>query len=107
MSVFLLVNVAKIAKTLGCSDRRVRALLAQGRIKGYRQGNGRWWVYWPLDIRPGTRGPDLRQMATRHFLKPTKAVSPPRQGSGLPEARKSHPAPSGEVALKRATSGRD
>jgi excisionase family DNA binding protein len=105
MSVFMLWTVAQVAKLLQCSDRRVRALLAQGRLSGYREGNHHWKVFWPLNIRPGRRGPDLRHMPTRHVLKPGKALSPLRQGSGLPEGQKSEPRPSGQMTAQAARCG--
>lgn len=81
MTITLLISVHQVAGMLGCSDRRVRYLLAQRRIGGFKDAST-WKVIWPLDIRPGSRGPDLRKMPTRHFLKPVKPVSSPRRGSG-------------------------
>ena len=64
---FVTVRVA--AGFLGCSERRVRALLAQGRLRGLR-GKGRAWdVFWPLFVTPGRRGPDLRRYPVRQVLK--------------------------------------
>ena len=81
------ITVKKAALFLGVSPRRVRALLAQGRIKGVKNKPfvctpdssrvARWLVDWPLDVRPGKRGPDLQKFPIRDVLwspKPLKVV---------------------------------
>jgi hypothetical protein len=64
------VSVDRVADFLGCSTRRVRALLQQGRISGYKD-NGAWVVNWPIQVTPGRRGPDLRRYAIRKVVKPS------------------------------------
>jgi excisionase family DNA binding protein len=64
---FVTVRVA--ADFLGCSTRRVRALLAQGRLRGLRVKGRSWEVFWPLFVTPGRRGPDLRRYPVRKVLK--------------------------------------
>lgn len=77
-------GVKEMARFLGVSDRRVRALLAQGRIAGYKRKGGMWEVIYPLRILPGRRGPDLKGYPARR-LKATKArEGTPRQRGGAP-----------------------
>lgn len=64
-----LVSVRAAADFLGCSTRRVRALLAQGRLRGLRGKGGHWEVFWPLFVTPGRRGPDLRRYPVRLVVK--------------------------------------
>lgn len=59
------VTVKQVAKRLNISTRRVRQLLMLGRMSGIKQENGRWMVYWPLQITPGKRGPDMLTFPTR------------------------------------------
>lgn len=84
------ISVKKAALFLGVSTRRVRALLAQGRIKGFKDKPlvytpdssrvARWLVEWPLDVRPGKRGPDLHKFPIRDVLWLPKPLSGARQG---------------------------
>lgn len=68
------IDVAKAAALLGVSERRVRTLLLQGRMGGYKDGYGHWFVRYPLQILPGKRGPDLHRYPTRITAKkPTLA----------------------------------
>jgi hypothetical protein len=54
------VDVATAAACLGVSRQRVRRLLAQGRIVGWKsETSGAWELLWPLAVRMGTRGPRL------------------------------------------------
>lgn len=84
--VSLLVTVSQVSKFLHCSDRRVRALLAQGRIRGTKVRAG-WLIPWPLSVSAGTRGPDLRhypaRLVQKMLEKPGKAVSSFRPGTGM------------------------
>lgn len=50
------VDTKKAADFLGCSTRRVRALLAQGRITGKKEGAD-WKIQWPLQCTFGKRAP--------------------------------------------------
>ncbi|SEG15721.1 DNA-binding protein [Nitrosomonas ureae] len=67
MSQFL--SISDVADFLEVSERRVRTLLFQGRIAGFKDDSNTWRITRPLDIRPGTRGPDLHGYASRK-LKP-------------------------------------
>lgn len=52
------VSVEVAAKRFNVSRRRVRCLLAQGRLDGSREpGKRAWMVTWPPRIRYGSRGP--------------------------------------------------
>lgn len=59
------VTPSQVAKRLSISERRVRQLLAAGRMAGIKQENGRWLVDWPLQITSGKRGPDMINYPTR------------------------------------------
>lgn len=61
----LLVKPSDVAKRLGVTQRRVCFLLATSRMAGEKQANGRWLVYWPLQITSGKRGPDMNNYPTR------------------------------------------
>ena len=67
------VSVASAARCLGVSERRIRALLAQGRIVGCKPDGRTWKVRWPLDVKPGKRGPDLVHFPIRHVYSRKKA----------------------------------
>ena len=56
-----LVAVSFVAKDWGVSSRRIRALLAAGRLEGRRQDNGYWEVYHPYRVVYGLRGPALKR----------------------------------------------
>jgi hypothetical protein len=70
-------EVSFVAAFLGCSPRRVRALLSQGRIQAYKDKGDVWKVLWPLVVTPGTRGPDLRCYQVRRAYK---AISRQKKG---------------------------
>lgn len=70
-----LIGASAVALTLGVSTRRVRALLAQGRIRGFKDKSGEWVVYWPFEVTPGKRGPDLRRFPVRHVYNAAKKGS--------------------------------
>jgi hypothetical protein len=59
------LSVSDVSDFLGCSDRRVRALLAQGRIAGFKDESGIWRISCPFSVKPGKRGPDFRAYASR------------------------------------------
>jgi hypothetical protein len=50
------VDTKRAAEFLGCSTRRVRALLSQGRITGKKEGTD-WLINWPLQCTFGKRAP--------------------------------------------------
>lgn len=66
----LWVPVSFVADAHGVSTRRIRALLAEGRIDGRQLENGFWQVSWPLRIQLGRRGPQIA------FLQPKASKRP-------------------------------
>ena len=56
-----LVAVSFVAKDWGVSTRRIRVLLAAGRLDGLKQDNGYWEVYHPYRVVYGLRGPALKR----------------------------------------------
>lgn len=50
------VDTKKAAEFLGCSPRRVRVLLSQGRITAEKVGTD-WRIKWPLQCTFGRRAP--------------------------------------------------
>jgi hypothetical protein len=65
LQVAMFFEVATLADFLGVSPRRVRYLLALGRISGHKGKGGRWHIAFPLTITPGKRGPDLLRYPVR------------------------------------------
>lgn len=55
------VPVSFVAKDWNVIPRRIRALLASGRLAGRRQENGYWEVLYPYSFTFGTRGPSLKR----------------------------------------------
>jgi hypothetical protein len=55
------VPVSFVAADWKVTPRRIRALLAAGRLLGRVQDNGYWEVRWPYLFAFGTRGPSLRR----------------------------------------------
>ncbi len=55
------VPVSSAARDWGVSARRMRALLAEGRLAGRQLDNGYWEVFYPYRVIFGTRGPQLRR----------------------------------------------
>ncbi len=51
------VPVAFAAKDWGVIPRRIRALLAAGRLAGRKEANGYWEVLYPYALTLGRRGP--------------------------------------------------
>lgn len=58
-----------VARQWNVSSRRVRALLASGRLKGRQNENGYWEVCFPYTITEGRRGPPLRRRETKNKSK--------------------------------------
>lgn len=54
-----LISVAEAARRLAISERRVRGLLLQGRLKGKKNDVGHWQVEVPFTVQMGRRGPAL------------------------------------------------
>lgn len=66
------VPVSFVAKDWNVTPRRIRALLADGRLLGRLQDNGYWEVRFPYSFTFGTRGPSLkRQQRPPKRPKPT------------------------------------
>lgn len=55
------VPVSFAAKDWDVTPRRIRALLADGRLAGQVQPNGYWEVRFPYQFTFGTRGPTLKR----------------------------------------------
>lgn len=55
------VPVSFVAQDWKVSPRRIRALLAAGRLDGRTQTNGYWEVLYPYSYIFGTRGPALKR----------------------------------------------
>lgn len=53
--------VAAVARHWGISARRVRVMLAEGRLAGRLLENGYWEVFYPYCYIEGTRGPALQR----------------------------------------------
>ena len=51
--------VSMVAKEFGVTPRRIRALLAAGRLFGCKYANGYWEVLFPYRIVTARRGPQL------------------------------------------------
>lgn len=66
------VPVSFAAKDWKVSPRRIRALLADGRLLGRLLDNGYWEVAFPYQFTMGTRGPGLK----RHQRPPDKPKNP-------------------------------
>ena len=63
--MFELITVSAAAKELKITERRVRLLLSQGRIHGFKNGYNVWCVNYPFIITPGKRGPDFHNFISR------------------------------------------
>lgn len=55
------ITVAEAAARLRVSERRVRVLIEQGRLKADRFGERTWMVDPACVVAPGTRGPKPRR----------------------------------------------
>ena len=53
--------VSAVARHWGISARRVRVMLAEGRLAGRMLENGYWEVFYPYCYIEGTRGPTLQR----------------------------------------------
>lgn len=77
LTLFVSVDVA--AKNLGVSARRLRHLLATGRIYGYKDERNIWRVPAYPEVRPGRRGPRMGK-------KPPKASAMTERSAGIQAA---------------------
>lgn len=61
---YALVTPSELGRHLGVSRQRASALLHRRRVLGHpflpRDASGRWYVAFPVRLRPGSRGPVLR-----------------------------------------------
>ena len=51
------VTVSQAAARLGVSDRRVRQLAREGRVRGAAKVGHEWLIPTPVEVIPGNRGP--------------------------------------------------
>lgn len=51
------VTVRQAAVRLGVSERRVRKLAHDGRVRGATKAGGEWLIPTPVEVIPGKRGP--------------------------------------------------
>ena len=51
------VTVREAANQLGVSERRVRKLARDGRVRGATKAGAEWLIPSPVDVIPGRRGP--------------------------------------------------
>ena len=51
------ITVREAARRLGVSERRVRQLARQGRVRGAAKVGAEWLIPTPVDVVPGRRGP--------------------------------------------------
>ena len=51
------VTVRQAAVQLGVSDRRVRQLAREGRVRGATKAGAEWLIPTPVEVIPGRRGP--------------------------------------------------
>lgn len=70
------VDTKRAAEFLGCSARRVRTLLAQGRITAEKVGT-HWRIKWPLQCTFGRRAPlrKFTQLGNKNAMTKTPKES--------------------------------
>ena len=51
------ITVREAAARLGISERRVRKLASDGRVRGATKAGAEWLIPTPIDVIPGKRGP--------------------------------------------------
>ena len=51
------VTVSQAAARLGVSDRRIRQLAREGRVRGAAKVGQEWLIPTPVEVIPGSRGP--------------------------------------------------
>lgn len=73
------MTVTQAAHYIGCSTRRVRVLLAEGRLAGEKNGK-LWRVTWPLRYTLATRGPLLKVNRMYGHPRPTRGRSQAQTG---------------------------
>ena len=52
------ITVREAATRLGVSERRVRKLARDGRVRGATKSGAEWLIPTPIEVTPGRRGPD-------------------------------------------------
>lgn len=71
------VPVSSVAREWGVSSRRIRIMLATGRLAGRQLENGFWEVYYPYRYVFGTRGPVLQRQRNQSEKPPKKPERTP------------------------------
>lgn len=66
------VPVSSVAREWGVSSRRIRIMLATGRLAGRQLENGYWEVFYPYRYVFGTRGPALQRQRNQPEKPPKK-----------------------------------
>ena len=66
------VTVREAAARLGVSERRVRKLALDGRIRGATKSGAEWLIPTPVEVIPGKRGPVRRRWSRRYGHAPVK-----------------------------------
>ena len=51
------ITVREAAARLGVSERRIRKLASDGRVRGATKSGAEWLIPTPIDVIPGKRGP--------------------------------------------------
>jgi hypothetical protein len=87
------VPVSFVAKDWNVTSRRIRFLLASGRLLGRLQDNGYWEVRFPYCFTFGTRGPSLKRQNKPKRARPKLEIVGTEHGTiqktTLQEVRKS------------------
>lgn len=83
------VPVSFVAKDWQVTPRRVRALLAAGRLAGRVMFNGYWEVRYPYMFAMGTRGPGLKRQQRTQWREKTRNTTRNDLKTTLQEAGKS------------------
>jgi hypothetical protein len=70
---WMTLSVEDASRILMMSPRRLRTLLAQGRVQGYQDyPGGPWKVVYPFIRTPGKRGPEMRYYPVPRKGRPSK-----------------------------------
>jgi hypothetical protein len=83
--VMMLYELGHVARQLGVSSRRIRALLAQGRIKGHKDERNMWMVQLPCFVSPGRRGPAPKCFLLDPVSGPAKPSKLGKTVQGVPQ----------------------
>lgn len=75
------IDTAKAAEYMGCSSRRVRALLSQGRMSGKKEGQD-WLVQFPIQCTVGKRGPLVQLRKQGRYLLENNGIQKNNEKKG-------------------------